>query len=1380
MVSFHGYDASRYFKENGDNCYQYLFDRADIITTPSFIMKNELMKRGCGPKKVHVHRNGVDLKSLNCHFKKDNTATINLLTVARLVEKKGLEYSLKAVATSHYRKKIKYRIIGDGPLKNSLQAIAKHLGIENHVKFLGGQAINEVIKEMSNADIFLLNSITAQDGDMEGIPVSLIQAQAMGLPVVSSYHAGIPELVIDGETGFLTEEKKVSQIAERLDKLVSDSQLRKTFSDNAQRRIKGEFDIERLNDRLKGYFEIGFEGKQFIKKADSNETIKDLSQIKTKFQNLESNQRIYTYEKYFEYAEIFNGQGTTDISIIIICEKYSDDLSMNLKILNNQRSHNFQLILVNNGSKDSKFVKLKNYIDVYIKLNKNTGAYFSRNVAALFVNSPILLFLDDDGVPETNLIEAHLNAFKNFDVIAVRGVCLPKTDNQLNYLAKHYYLGDKPFPVYADIEGNTSYLADAFFKAGGWDDEIVFGGGGVDLSRRLLDIEPDMRKQIYSPDPVIFHDFAKDSNHLKYKQKKQEKSRLRLRKKHHDYDVFLRSWIPFFKRDDLIIRKKIEKKSEEVRFFQPGTIDSSQNNIRSINAKGIQKPKFSICIPTYNRAKFLKDSVQSALDQNYENFEIVIVDDGSTDNTETIAKSFGSAKIRYIRKVHENAATTRNRCIEAAKGDYIVWLDDDDTLAPGILGKYFNVIKKEPLTNVIYGQINYFENTTGESIRTYNPTDWGNNKQALLRALIKGCVIPNPGTLVKKSLYEKVGQYNVEFLRAHDYEFWTRAVKHAQLKKIDEIVAQYRVHDNNLSIGAFIDKSFESKIIRNMVQRYSMEEIFSDFQWEKYSKTTADANYLVAKSLMEYNDYLNAKLFLESIPLNDMNAEMLEMRYRCDLFSGDSDRLRNTIEQQRPLQILSEDTDLKLKKFCGQYIQIIKKGQKQVIQNKYIEAGKTVKQILEKFGTTFDSMLLAAQIMTKTGKKTQAFNFLKQAVICGPHHLKSIPPVCLNSLSTEEQKELYKINERLISNQNANLIQGGIDVENYEKMYQGIQPLLNSSKPEDAITVLKNLVDSFPEFAQAHNDLGVLYYGAGEKQAALTHYEKAVQLEPGNITFKKNLADFYYVEQNRVEDAMKLYVDVLAIQPEDIETLLITGHICIAMERFEDAEVFYNRILEIEPWNADASEVLEKLQNRGQEPAPTRTTEDIYPQAESQMAGNDPANVKVELLHNKGLEKSPTQTAEEMYQQAQTLMEGNDPEPVIKALEDILMTFSDFALAHNDLGVLYYNTGDKDKALMHYEQAARLETGNITFKKNLADFYFVEQNRVEEALQLYVDVLAIQPEDVETLLITGHICVSLHKFDDAKVFYNRVLEIEPWNADARQNLETLESKRQAV
>ncbi len=77
--------------------------------------------------------------------------------------------------------------------------------------------------------------------------------------------------------------------------------------------------------------------------------------------------------------------------------------------------------------------------------------------------------------------------------------------------------------------------------------------------------------------------------------------------------------------------------------------------------------------------------------------------------------------------------------------------------------------------------------------------------------------------------------------------------------------------------------------------------------------------------------------------------------------------------------------------------------------------------------------------------------------------------------------------------------------------------------------------------------------------------------------FQKNLADFYYVEMGRVEDALRIYVKILEANPEDVETLLITGHICVALEKFQDAEVFYSRVLEIEPGHQDALQFLDKL-----------------------------------------------------------------------------------------------------------------------------------------------------------------------------------------------------------
>jgi cytochrome c-type biogenesis protein CcmH/NrfG len=113
------------------------------------------------------------------------------------------------------------------------------------------------------------------------------------------------------------------------------------------------------------------------------------------------------------------------------------------------------------------------------------------------------------------------------------------------------------------------------------------------------------------------------------------------------------------------------------------------------------------------------------------------------------------------------------------------------------------------------------------------------------------------------------------------------------------------------------------------------------------------------------------------------------------------------------------------------------------------------------------------------------------------------------------------------------------------------------------------------------------------------------------------------------------------------------------------------------------------------------------------------------------------------------------------------------ATAHNDLGVLYYNQGDKEKALDHYEQAVRLEPQNSNFMKNLADFYFVESGRIEDALALYNQVLENDAGDVEALMAIGLICEAVDRREDAGHFFSRVLEHEPWNVEAQKRLKNL-------
>ena len=161
-------------------------------------------------------------------------------------------------------------------------------------------------------------------------------------------------------------------------------------------------------------------------------------------------------------------------------------------------------------------------------------------------------------------------------------------------------------------------------------------------------------------------------------------------------------------------------------------------------------------------------------------------------------------------------------------------------------------------------------------------------------------------------------------------------------------------------------------------------------------------------------------------------------------------------------------------------------------------------------------------------------------------------------------------------------------------------------------------------------------------------------------------------------------------------------------------------------------------------------------------------------------EQEDTDAAQKMYQNAQMLVEKGMDNAAIIALGKLLESYPEFALAHNDLGVLYYKAGKKKDAFEHYKMAAELQPENINFQKNLADFYYVERGKVQEAIEIYVKILALNPRDIECLLMLGHISISIEKIDDAKVFYMKVLESDPDNAVARQNLDSIQNYEQGT
>lgn len=346
-----------------------------------------------------------------------------------------------------------------------------------------------------------------------------------------------------------------------------------------------------------------------------------------------------------------------------------------------------------------------------------------------------------------------------------------------------------------------------------------------------------------------------------------------------------------------------------------------------------------------------------------------------------------------------------------------------------------------------------------------------------------------------------------------------------------------------------------------------------------------------------------------------------------------------------------------------------------------------------------------------------------------------------------------------------------------EQRYTHIQQAHDPQAPEETIRSLEQLIHDSSDFAPAHNDLGVLYYQTRQYEKALAHYETAAGLVPENPVFAKNLADFYIVEQSRAGDALALYVRVLEQNPCDMDSLMSAGMICMQIGNNPDAVHFFERALEVEPWNEQAGQWLEKTRS---EPAAATIC------ADAEMENPFAKNVDTNADALNGIEWQPVQkvpaelSTDEKYQKAQSLVADENPTDAIELLKEVVHEDPGFATAYNDLGVLYIRLGDADSALAAYEQAVAQAPENEVFKKNLADLFSTVLGRHGDALNIYVALLQESPHDVELLTNIGHICLMVQRFDDAQHFYNRVLEVEPWNEEIQQNLDQLQQRNSAT
>lgn len=238
LVTLHGSDVT--VKWASAESMRRLGQEASLFLCVSHFIRERAITLGLPKQKLRVHYIGVDLTQ----FQAPSAGTTNagVLFVGRLVEKKGCEYLLRAMASvqkSH--PECPLTVIGDGPLRSNLESLAKELSLA--CRFLGAQPASVVREHLEQTRIFCAPSVTADNGDSEGLGMVFAEAQAMGIPVVSSLHGGIPEVVIDGRTGLLVKERDYEALGAAIATLLRDVPLWNQFRVNGRAHIERSFNL---------------------------------------------------------------------------------------------------------------------------------------------------------------------------------------------------------------------------------------------------------------------------------------------------------------------------------------------------------------------------------------------------------------------------------------------------------------------------------------------------------------------------------------------------------------------------------------------------------------------------------------------------------------------------------------------------------------------------------------------------------------------------------------------------------------------------------------------------------------------------------------------------------------------------------------------------------------------------------------------------------------------------------------------------------------------------------------------------------------------------------------------------------------------------------
>jgi len=257
VCSFYGTDAFKYpfaAKNNAKKLVK-LFHNADAILALGPYMTKSLIELGCPSEKIIIHHLGINTQSI--YFKErsiNKNKPIKFVMASSFVEKKGVDICLNALALLKNKLNFTVDIIGDGILKEEIKALIFKLDLNDKIILHGYKPYGFVLKMAYNSDAFLQASRTSTQNDKEGTPMVFVDVMATGLPVISTKHSDIPEIVEDGETGFLAEENSIDSFAAKIMEFVNNADRIPAISMNCRKKVEQDFCAKRQAFKLENIY----------------------------------------------------------------------------------------------------------------------------------------------------------------------------------------------------------------------------------------------------------------------------------------------------------------------------------------------------------------------------------------------------------------------------------------------------------------------------------------------------------------------------------------------------------------------------------------------------------------------------------------------------------------------------------------------------------------------------------------------------------------------------------------------------------------------------------------------------------------------------------------------------------------------------------------------------------------------------------------------------------------------------------------------------------------------------------------------------------------------------------------------------------------------